>query len=269
MDAACSPLPPPVEHPYLAASRTIDDALLPVPAGHRLYVESVRAAPSDGEAPAAAADDSWDRPIVILQRPDSTDGILWDGAGVLAQYLASAYAPGELAGMGTICELGAGTGFLGVFLARKLGVNNIVMTDNCEEALDTMRANVLANGLALYPDRQPGKLCVRVAELDWGHDGVDWLGPIDLVVASELLYHPVSLDAVTMAPLLTVLARLFEENARMRFILEYTLRPQHSLAAAVRLFADAGYAVDQVDDALVPRFGLKSVKKFILIITAK
>ncbi|KAM6294514.1 EEF1A lysine methyltransferase 3 [Aegotheles albertisi] len=117
---------------------------------------------------------------------------VWEAALSLCRFLAQA-PPVPLRGCSVI-ELGAGTGIVGIFAAM-LGAE-VTITDR-PPALPQIRENVGLN----FPGGVGGP---RVQALEWGQgEGAFPREGFELVLGSDLLYHPPSLG-----PLLGVLRHL-------------------------------------------------------------
>lgn len=139
----------------------------------------------------------------ILQQPQQLAGAginpdklgvaaaLWDGALVLAGYLA---AQPHYRYLGMRCvELGAGVGLVGLALAA-MGAR-VTITD-VDKVLPLMHQNLEANGYGTTKGPQEGKGWAEAAELEWGKPG--WMetivaplaerGVVDLVVAADCCY---------------------------------------------------------------------------------
>lgn len=114
---------------------------------------------------------------------------LWDGALVLAGYLAAQPAYKYL-GMRCV-ELGAGVGLVGLALAA-MGAR-VTITD-VEKVLPLMRANLEANGYDPARGPREGAGWAAADELEWGKPG--WMQSVarmadqgvDLVVAADCCY---------------------------------------------------------------------------------
>lgn len=137
----------------------------------------------------------------ILQQPHQLAGAganpdklgvaaaLWDGALVLAAYLA---AQPRYRYLGMRCvELGAGVGLVGLALAA-MGAR-VTITD-IDKVLPLMRDNLAANGFDPARGPQEGAGWAEAGELEWGAPG--WMAGVarlaeagvDLVVAADCCY---------------------------------------------------------------------------------
>lgn len=131
---------------------------------------------------------------------------LWGAATVLARHLEvdDAWPKGSLAGK-RVVELGAGTGYCGI-VAHKAGAADVVLTDTGDH-LELLRANIALNVERRNGDGADDAAAVAEAdgerartadgrsmsasELWWGDDdAARALGPVDLVLASDVVYDP-------------------------------------------------------------------------------
>lgn len=134
--------------------------------------------------------------LAVVQQPTSltarrvgVGACLWDGALVLAGYLA-AQPQYSYVGCRAV-ELGAGVGLVGLALA-KMGAQAVI-TD-IEKVLPLLNDNLVANGFP--PEHRPpeGRGWAAAAELEWGRPG--WMRtvrrladpPPDLVLAADCCY---------------------------------------------------------------------------------
>ncbi len=108
---------------------------------------------------------------------------------VLAKYLehthAGAGGVGVVAGK-RVLETGAGTGLVGLACAA-LGAAEVVLTD-LPYALGNLEANVRRNAAALAGAGASSGVGVRVEEGDWFQPPGDALGPLDLIVAADVVW---------------------------------------------------------------------------------
>lgn len=130
--------------------------------------------------------------IKINQKWTSDEaGVVWDASIMMAKYLANLFANHEFKTKfqnKNIVELGAGTGFLGIWMAA-MGAN-VLLTD-LKDKLDLIRLNVTAN------EHHYGKEQVIVKDLDWNDSTarrwnlLNWnnLCDIDYVLVSDCLYY--------------------------------------------------------------------------------
>ncbi len=86
---------------------------------------------------------------------------VWCGSQLLAKYILES-AMGSVRGM-SVLELGAGTGIVGMTLAKLNECGVVAMTDGDEEALELLRKNVAMNGLEESDN-------VGVTNYLWGDD---------------------------------------------------------------------------------------------------
>ena len=128
-----------------------------------------------------------------------TGGDVWLGGLALTQLLYG--RPSAVAGK-RVLELGSGTGFVGLALAR-LRPEVVVLTDQVS-LLPLLRKNLAANNFTDVDSEEPQ---VLVTTLDWECSLLDPVvmrqRPFDVVVASEVLYEPLAVRSFT-ATLLNV-----------------------------------------------------------------
>lgn len=111
---------------------------------------------------------------------------VWHASLVLTDYFNSSEAFPPTAGGENwwagkrVVELGAGTGIPGIFLASKGA--RVVLTD-LPDVLPLMKWNVEANAHLL-----PSPECCDAAPLAWGEEHEHIARPIDVVVASDVVY---------------------------------------------------------------------------------
>lgn len=143
----------------------------------------------------------------------TTGGHVWQAAHTLLDFLRA--APCRLPTQATVLELGSGTGFLGMNVAREFAVSKLVLTEMEQgEALAWLDRNVQRNRDAGVP---LGVL--ETAALDWSWADSDATDAVarsarifserwDVVLGSDLVYNEVGLK---MLPI--VLARLLARGA--------------------------------------------------------
>lgn len=105
-------------------------------------------------------------------------GQLWDAACVLADHLE------PLAAGRTVCELGAGTGALGLSVALA-GAASVVLSDRFD-VMPLLARNVAANAV---PD-----CVVTVQEISWGEPVARAAVAPDWIIASEVVYNGLLYD---------------------------------------------------------------------------
>lgn len=121
---------------------------------------------------------------------------VWDAARTLLQLLEA--RPQYLTGRPAVLELGSGTGWLGMTLACRFGLSEMVMTEAVEGgALEWLSLNLKRN------EHLPISSC-RVAALDWAWAEHPPSGPNcpellldrqwDVVLGSDLVYNEVGVE---------------------------------------------------------------------------
>jgi predicted nicotinamide N-methyase len=104
---------------------------------------------------------------------------IWDGAIVLIKYLEFSYRP-ETPPV-SVLELGAGCGLTGIACGVLFPDASITLTD-LPSALESLHANVAANESIIGTNR------VRVRALDWTNRDEERLGPVDLILAADVVW---------------------------------------------------------------------------------
>ena len=126
--------------------------------------------------------------LVMLEEYGVTMGShVWDSGYIVARYLTEVYGKME----GTIVELGAGCGILGLSLSKLFGENvKIILTDRSSQ-MDLIQQNIQLNNLQ-------SNCCF--SELDWtNHVHISNLrmhtnGAVDFIVAADVLYEEESIE---------------------------------------------------------------------------
>jgi len=140
---------------------------------------------------------------------DGTGGRVWPAAGAVARRLAAADAPRG----GSIVELAAGTGALGVWAASALG-GDLRLTDVDDDALALCRENCRGNGLA----------AARVDSYALGAPLPDPYLDASLVLAADATY-----DVANIRPLVETLAAFLEAERPPLVVAAHQHRPLASL----------------------------------------
>ncbi|CUS10097.1 unnamed protein product [Tuber aestivum] len=157
----------------------------------------------------------------------------WEAALALAEYLilshlgrfysfpGAAVVAGErlVEEAGSVLELGAGTGLVGIVAAR-LGAGRVVVTDGDEVVCDDLKAGLERNGVADV---------VGVRRLVWGEEkeGEGNEGErFDLVVGADVTY-----DTTAIAHLVAELVRLLNRNPSAKAVISATIRNEVTFSA--------------------------------------
>lgn len=153
------------------------------------------------------------RPILIneaqnlLSKGNNVGLRTWEAALHLAWYLTTKRP--ELVQDRNVLELGAGTGFLSLLCAGRLGASNVMATDGLGHVCESLQANV---GLNVQHNTLCGRRAPQVRQLDWTDrpdidqvlDAAREAGErYDLVVGADLTYDPDNLRP--LAELLSLL----------------------------------------------------------------
>lgn len=105
--------------------------------------------------------------VTLLEAPSllafsGTTGFrTWEAALFLGAYLSSPDGNHFVTGK-RVLDIGAGTGFLSIFVAKHLGAHYVLATDGSPEVINDLKSNILLNEL------EGGEL-IQTAVLQWGH----------------------------------------------------------------------------------------------------
>lgn len=167
-------------------------------------------------------------PVFIAEKPNTGEGTghtVWDGGVVLAKYLEVAF-PSGLVGK-TVLELGAGTGIVGV-VASVLGAERVILSD-LDYVMETLKDTVERNRDVLRGE-------VECLALDWtAPSDVDALGPIDVVLASDVVWVQ---DLIV--PFVNTLARITAAGAEGKAPTVLLSHQTRSTAGDEALFRELG-----------------------------
>ncbi|RPB04555.1 hypothetical protein L873DRAFT_1667070 [Choiromyces venosus 120613-1] len=155
----------------------------------------------------------------------------WEAALALAEYLIASHLgrfyrfPGVtvVAGerlveeAGSVLELGAGTGLVGIVAAR-LGAGRVVVTDGDEGVCDALKAGLERNGVADV---------VGVRRLMWGEEEEGDEGEVfDLVVGADVTY-----DNSAIPHLVAELSRQLNKNPSAKIVISATIRNEDTFSS--------------------------------------
>ncbi|KAI8391323.1 putative methyltransferase-domain-containing protein [Radiomyces spectabilis] len=115
---------------------------------------------------------------------------VWDCGLAMCHYIS--YRIRLLQKYQHIIELGSGTGLVGIYFASLLEPRTMYLTD-LADSIDIVEQNVTL--------MEPGQTNVVVEALEWGDKkATPWMGPVDLILLTDVLYnqgsHDVLLDTV-------------------------------------------------------------------------
>lgn len=105
--------------------------------------------------------------VTVLEAPSllassGTTGFrTWEAALFLAAYLSSSGRNHLVTGK-NVLELGAGTGFLSILCAKRLGAQRVLATDGSQEVISDLKSNIQLNEVK-------GGALIQTAILQWGH----------------------------------------------------------------------------------------------------
>jgi hypothetical protein len=157
---------------------------------------------------------------------DGTGSSIWPGCQMLVQYLLSCRSDWARS-LGSLCELGSGTGLLGLALAAHMQKQaTVVLTDGSVPVLHVLRANAeLASGNC------GAQVCARALTFGRADEiagAIDALRPgtvaprrFSCVVCSEVMYR-----SATLVPLLATIDELLDERAGSTAFLCFKQRGQ-------------------------------------------
>lgn len=97
----------------------------------------------------------------LLASSGTTGFRTWEAALFLGAYLSSPDGNHLVAGK-RVLELGTGTGFLSILVAKHLGAHYVLATDGSQEVVSDVKSNILLNDLE-------GRELIQTAILQWGH----------------------------------------------------------------------------------------------------
>ena len=97
----------------------------------------------------------------LLASSGTTGFRTWEAALFLGAYLSSPNGNHLVAGK-RVLELGTGTGFLSILVAKHLGAHYVLATDGSQEVVSDVKSNILLNDLE-------GRELIQTAILQWGH----------------------------------------------------------------------------------------------------
>lgn len=106
-------------------------------------------------------------------------GVVWEAANAVVLHLDDVYAPRGMGELGTVVELGSGTGLCGMACAA-LGAKRVLLTD-LAEALPLLQRNASASQWTSQ---------LEVHTLKWGETLPSGCEPFGLVVACDCLCMP-------------------------------------------------------------------------------
>ncbi|KAI0182128.1 putative methyltransferase-domain-containing protein [Hypoxylon sp. FL1284] len=172
----------------------------------------------------AGYEDAPDPTITLLERRHLISGSrttgfrTWEASLHLAAYLLSRDGA-RLVGDKNILELGAGTGFLSILLARHLKAKHVTSTDGDEGVIKSLRENLALNDLE---DSEQ----VRTEVLRWGHHLTStWVDddctthPYDVVIGADITY-----DKIAISALVSTLQGLFDMRPELTIIIAGVVR---------------------------------------------
>ncbi|XXG97892.1 hypothetical protein Hte_004208 [Hypoxylon texense] len=162
--------------------------------------------------------------ITLLERRNLISGSrttgfrTWEASLHLGSYLLTRDGSRLVRGK-NIFELGAGTGFLSILLAKHLQAKHVTATDGDGGVIESLKENLALNNLE---DQQQ----VRTETLRWGHDlkGV-WVEddctthPYDVVIGADITY-----DKVAISALVSTLHDLFDMRPKLSVIIAGVVR---------------------------------------------
>ncbi|VDM76868.1 unnamed protein product [Strongylus vulgaris] len=159
----------------------------------------------------------------------------WKGVWPSAQFLAGFFCANEGLVTDSVClELGAGTGIVGLAVA-KLDVKKVILTDfPGDEILSLLRENIEKNHLT--------NKC-EVKGLDWQNAEsiaavLDSITELDFLIASDVFY-----DVCTFRPLIATISAFFDKFPKLRFYFSYGERESRPNIAISLLLVVTNYSV--------------------------
>ena len=137
-----------------------------------------------------------------------------------------------------VLELGSGTGFLGLAIARLLQPRAVYLTDGNHDVLNILRSNVEINAL----------LNASVLELDWFQcEEAALPASVDVVIASDVVFDP-----AFMAPLARTINWLITKFPGVNVLLALSVRNMETLAQFSDHVSERGLEMSVVEEVCVP-----------------
>ncbi|OTA94002.1 hypothetical protein M434DRAFT_395069 [Hypoxylon sp. CO27-5] len=169
-------------------------------------------------------DDGLEPTIALLERRHLVSGSrttgfrTWEGSLHLGSYLLTDAGSPLVRGK-NVLELGAGTGFLTILLAKHLDAKHVTTTDGDQEVIKALRENLALNEV---DDQQR----VRAETLTWGCNLKDtWVEddcaahPYDVVLGADITYNKVVITA-----LVSTLEGLFDLRPTLKVMISSVIR---------------------------------------------
>ncbi|KAL7624534.1 hypothetical protein AAE478_006099 [Parahypoxylon ruwenzoriense] len=192
-------------------------------------------------------DDAPEPTITLLERRHLISGSrttgfrTWEASLHLGSYLLTE-AGSRLVRAKNVLELGAGTGFLSILLAKHLRVNHVTATDGDEGVIEALKENLALNSLN---DREK----VRTETFGWGHDIKDtWVeqdcnaSPYDVVIGADITY-----DKVAISALVSTLRSLFDMRPKLVVIIAGVVRNAETFQAFRDECARRHFVIEDVE----------------------
>ncbi|KAI2463190.1 putative methyltransferase-domain-containing protein [Annulohypoxylon bovei var. microspora] len=198
--------------------------------------------------------------ITLLERRHLVSGSrttgfrTWEGSLHLGSYLLTDTGS-SLVRNKNVLELGAGTGFLTILLAKHLHANHVTTTDGDEKVIETLNENLALNEL----DDNHQK--VQAKPLTWGRDlGGTWIEddcaahPYDIVIGADITYEKIAISA-----LVSTLSNLFDMRPKLKVVIAGVVRNAETFRTFQDECASRHFTVEDIESEPKPMRQQKSL----------
>ncbi|XDG02768.1 hypothetical protein ABKA04_002383 [Annulohypoxylon sp. FPYF3050] len=141
-----------------------------------------------------------------------------------------------------VLELGAGTGFLTILLAKHLQSNYVTATDGDGKVIEALNENIALNGLHTQHNTRTGTLAWGVdLKRTWIED--DCLAhPYDIVIGADITY-----DKVAISALVSTLDRLFDMRQELRVLISGVVRNAETFQTFKNECASRHFTIEDIE----------------------
>ncbi|KAI1204552.1 putative methyltransferase-domain-containing protein [Annulohypoxylon truncatum] len=192
-------------------------------------------------------DDAPERTVTLLERRHLVSGSrttgfrTWEASLHLASYLLTDTGSSFVRNK-NVLELGTGTGFLTILLAKHLQAKRVTATDGDEDVIEALNENIALNKLD-NPQR------ARTGTLTWGCDlEGTWVEddcgthPYDIVIGTDITY-----DKIAISALVSTLYSLFNMRPELKVIISSVVRNAETFEVFKDECASRNFAVEDVE----------------------
>ncbi|KAI0900234.1 putative methyltransferase-domain-containing protein [Annulohypoxylon nitens] len=192
-------------------------------------------------------DDVPERTVTLLERRHLISGSrttgfkTWEASLHLGSYLMTATGS-NLVRNKNVLELGVGTGFLTILLAKHLQANYVTATDGDGKVIEALNENISLNGLHTQHNTRTGTLAWGVdLKRTWIED--DCLAhPYDIVIGADITY-----DKVAISALVSTLHRLFDMRQELRVLISGVVRNAETFQTFKNECASRHFTVEDIE----------------------